>query len=186
MSRNYPAIHYIQDKLKGFNPKFTDCVVRQFNQVDTGQEPDGCLSNSVVLYICAKEFGYNPNLCYGLCTYKGREFYHAWLEIDGTVIDNSIYGNVNFSPYFPQERMDTPYIGGYRDTEVCYGRFQFDQDWTGSMIARMEGMTFEEYMDGLPQGAMWRLACRTLDKTPTRNLVEHLRTHVKGKKIERI
>ena len=28
MSRNYTAIHYIQEQLKGFNPKFVDCVVR--------------------------------------------------------------------------------------------------------------------------------------------------------------
>lgn len=33
MSRNYTAIHYIQEQLKGFDPKFVDCVVRCFNLI---------------------------------------------------------------------------------------------------------------------------------------------------------
>ena len=90
MSRNYTAIHYIQEQLKGFNPKFVDCVVRCFNLIEQNQEPNGCLSNSIALFICAKEYGYEPLLCYGLCKFDGKEFYHAWIEIDNTVIDMAI------------------------------------------------------------------------------------------------
>lgn len=47
MSRNYPAIHYIQNQMKEFAAGFVDCVVRCFNIMDKNQEPDDCLSNSV-------------------------------------------------------------------------------------------------------------------------------------------
>lgn len=186
MSRNYTAIHYIQEQLKGFNPKFVDCVVRCFNFIEQNQEPDGCLSNSIALFICAKEYGYKPSLCYGLCKFEGKEFYHAWIEIDNIVIDMAIYGNVNYSPFsIWDNELDTPYIGSYEDSVVQYGKFKFDNDWSDSMIAQAEGWSFERYMNGLPQNAMWKIVCKFLDKTPTNNFVEHLKTHIKNKSIER-
>ena len=186
MKRNYTAIHYIQNQLKGFNPKFIDCVTRCFNLIEQYQEPDGCLSNSILLFICAKEYGYDPVLCYGLCELDGIAFYHAWLEIDGIVIDLSIYGNVNYSPFSLWENnLDVPYIGTYQDSVVQYGKFKFDDDWSYSMIAQMEGWSFEKYMNGLPRNAMWKGVCKILDRTPTNNLVEHLKTHIKDQMIER-
>jgi hypothetical protein len=186
MSRNYTAIHYIQKQLKGFDPKFVDCAVRCFNLIEKNQEPNGCLSDSIALFICAKEYGYKPTLCYGLCKIDGREFYHAWLEINGTIIDLAIYGNVNYSPFSMWNRkLDTPYIGSYQDSVVQYGGFQFDEDWYGALISRAEGWSFEQYMNGLPQNAMWKLVCMFLDKTPTKNLIEHLKTLVKNEYIER-
>ena len=186
MSSNYTAIHYIQEHLKGFNPKFVDCVVRCFNLIEQNQEPDGCLSNSMALFICAKEYGYEPSLCYGLCEFEGKKFYHAWLEINNIVIDISIYGNVNYSPFSMWDnKLDTPYIGSYEDSAVQYGKFKFDDDWSDSMIAQAEGLSFEQYMNGLPRNAMWKIVCKFLDKTPTNNLVEHLKTHIKNKFIER-
>ena len=187
MKRNYTAIHYIQNQLKGFNPKFIDCVTRCFNLIEQHQEPDGCLSNSIALYICAKEYGYNPVLCYGLCELDGIEFYHSWIEIDGIVIDLSIYGNVNYSPFAMWENnLEVPYIGTYQDSAVQYGKFKFDDDWSYSLIAQVEGWSFEKYMNGLPQNAMWKVVCKILDRTTTPNLVEHLKTHIKGRVIERI
>lgn len=187
MNRNYTAIHYIQERLKGFNPKFIDCVVRYFNLIEQNQEPDGCLSDSIALFVCAKEYGYEPILCYGLCKIDGREFYHAWLEIDGTIIDIAIYGNVNYG-WFPILgcEIDTPYIGSYQNSDsiVQYGKFEFDSDWSKAAISQMEGWSFEQYMNGLPQNAMWKLVCKFLDKTPTNNLIEHLKTLVKDEFIK--
>lgn len=186
MSRNYTAIHYIQEQLKGFNPKFVDCVVRCFNLIEQNQEPDGCLSNSMALFICAKEYGYEPSLCYGLCEFEGKEFYHAWLEINNIVIDISIYGNVNYSPFSMWDnKLDTPYIGPYEDSAVQYGKFKFDDDWSDSMIAQAEGWSFEQYMNGIPLNAMWKIVCKFLDKTPTHNLIEHLKKHIENKFITR-
>lgn len=63
----------------------------------------------------------------------------------------SIYENVNFSPYkIWNNKLDTPYIGAYKDSFVNYGRFVFDEDWDESMIAQVEGWTFEKYMNTLP------------------------------------
>ena len=187
MSRNYNAIHYIQEQLKGYNPKFIDCVVRCFNLMEQYKEPDGCLSDSILLFICAKEYRYKPSLCYGLCALEGKEFYHAWLEIDDIVIDLAIYGNVNYSPFSMWDnKLDTPYIGSYKDSIIQYGKFKFDNDWSGSEIAKTEGWSFEEYMDTLPQNVLWKGVCEILDRTPTNNLIEHLKTHIKNTFIERM
>lgn len=185
MSRNYPAIHYIQNQMKEFAAGFVDCVVRYFNIMDKNQEPDGCLSNSVALFICAKEYGYDPVLCYGLCEFEQKEFYHAWLEINDTVIDVSIYGNVNFGSYSLWDKIDKPYVGSYEDSFIHYGRFKFDEDWPYAMIAKMEGWSFEKYMNGLPQHAMWRLVCMYLNKTFTMALMNRLKTYIENESIER-
>ena len=67
MSKNYKGIHYIQEQLKDFDKSFVNCVIRCFNLIEENKEPDGCLSNTTALYICAKSCGYNPIICYGLC-----------------------------------------------------------------------------------------------------------------------
>jgi len=186
MSRNYSAIHYIQNQMKDFDPKFVDCVVRCFNMIDQTHEPDGCLSNSIALFICAKEYGYNPVLCYGLCELNQKEFYHAWLEIDNIVIDMSIYGNVNFSSYsLWDNKLDKPYIGSYEESATHYGKFEFDKNWRNAMIAKAEGLSFTQYINMAPNNAMWKLVCKILDKTPTQNLVKHLETHIKNNIIKR-
>jgi hypothetical protein len=188
--KNYTVIHYIQNQLKGFNRKFIDCVIRCFNLIEKYQEPNGCLSDSVALFICAKEYGYMPKLCYGLCSVDGIEFYHAWLEIDTTIIDLAIYGNINYrvSPLIQKQKLDTPYIGTYENSNernIHYGRFQFDEDWSLALIAQKEGLSFIDYMNGLPNNAMWKLVCILLDKTPTYDFVNHLKTLVTNDKIER-
>lgn len=186
MSRNDIAIHYIQERLKGFKPEFVDCAVRCFNLIVQNEEPNGCLSDSAALFVCAKEYGYEPILCYGLCNLDGREFYHAWLEINGTIIDLAIYGNVNYGLFsLFGYRTDIPYIGSYKDSVMQYGRFQFDEDWSGALISRVEGWSFEQYMNGLPQNAMWKLVCMMLGKTSTKRLIDHLKTLVKDEYIER-
>ena len=186
MSKNYEAIHYIQSQLDGYKPEFINCVTRCFNIIDQSGEPDGCLSNTIALYICAKEYSYSPEICYGLCSLDGKPFYHAWLELDGIVIDLSIYGNVNFSPLSMWNfRLDKPFIGSYDDAFVSYGKFVFDDDWAGSGIAEAEGWSLDRYMSMAPCNAMWKLVCKFLDVTPSKGYVDHLRQHTSGVMIER-
>lgn len=186
MSRNYSAIHYIQNQLKGFNPKFVDCVVRCFNMIDQTHESDGGLFNSVALFICAKEYGYSPVLCYGLCELEGKKFYHAWLEINGIIIDMSIYGTVNFNPYFIWNVvLDKPYIGSYGDAIVQYGKFEFDKHWSNSTISKAEGWSFEEYMDRCPYDMMWKRVCKFLDKSFIPNVIKYLKILIENETIER-
>lgn len=163
MPKNEISIEYINTQLSGFNPEFVKCVIRCFEFIERIHQPDGCLSNSIALFLCAKYYGYEPNLCYGLCKFEGQPFYHAWLEINGIIIDLSIYGNVNFNPIARliwKTQLSTPYIGKYDTAIVKYGRFEFDTDWPISGIAQLEGYSFEEYMDGAPDNEMWKLICQ--------------------------
>lgn len=184
MSKNYKGIHYIQEKLKDFDIGFVNCVIRCFNLIEKTKEPDGCLSNTTALYICAKSYGYSPTICYGLCRIDGHDFYHAWLEINNLVIDLSIYGNVNYSPYLVLGyKIDTPFIGDYNNTSISYGRFKFDQDWSKSAIGQMDGKTLIQYMDGSPQYGMWKLVCKLMDRTPTKELLQQLRGYANNVKF---
>ena len=179
---NQTAVNYIRQQMRGFKPEFVKCVIRCFELIDSTQQPDGCLGNSVALYICAKEFGYSPKLCYGLCKVEEISFYHAWLEINGIIIDPSIYGNVNFNPKVRQScqtMLNTPYIGAYKTSTISYGRYEFDENWRSDRISKAEGMSFEQYMDNAPDNWMWWVTCRFLNKLPVRKTIKHLRTLIK-------
>lgn len=65
---------YIQNQLKNFDPRFTKCVVKCFDLIVQFQESDGCLSNSVALYICAKEYGYDQFFVMGYVNLMGKNF----------------------------------------------------------------------------------------------------------------
>ena len=180
MSRNYNAIHYIQENLAEYDKHFVDAVIKAFNTIHEKLEPDGCLSTSAILYIAAKKYGYDPELCYGCCELEEKQFYHAWIEINNTVIDLSIYGNVNFSPFsLWNTKMDVPYIGSYSDSAIKYGKYTFDEDYRMSQISTVEGKSLEQYMDGLPQNAMWKLACRYLDLALSKQVIDELRSYCK-------
>lgn len=183
MYRNQTAVNYIRQQMKGFKPEFVKCVIRCFEFIDSTHQPNGCLGNSVALYICAKEFGYRPKLCYGLCRVEWVSFYHAWLEINGTIIDPSIYGNINFNPKVRQScqaMLNTPYIGTYKTSVINYGRFEFDESWKSAQISQAEGMSFEQYMDKDPNNGMWLVTCKFLNKLPVRKTIKHLRTLIKN------
>ena len=182
MAKNKIAIEYINTQLSGFNPEFVKCVIRCFEFIDAIHQPDGWLSNSIALFICAKYYGYEPNLCYGLCTFEGHPFYHAWLEINDIVIDLSIYGTANFNPFaclIWKKQLATPYIGPYTNPCIHYGRFEFDTDWQNTEIAQLEGHSFKEYMDGAPNGDMWDLVCQFLNEKPTPKVILKLRELIK-------
>lgn len=181
MSKNYKGIHYIQEQLKDFDKSFVDCVIRCFNLIEENKEPDGCLSNTSALYICTKSCGYNPIICYELCNLDGRDFYHAWLEINGIIIDLSIYGNVNYSHYSMWNyKIDTPYIGKYDNSKILYGKFKFDQDWSKSLISQITGKTLIQYMNGSPRYGMWKLVCKFMDKTLTKDLLQQLQKYAEN------
>lgn len=186
MSKNYLVIHYIQQQLKDFNPKFVDCVVRSFNYLEAIKADRDCLTNTIALFLCAKKLEYNPNICYGLCKFQDKPFYHVWLEINEIIIDIAVYGNVNYSEYSMWDcKLETPYIGKYEYSPIYYGKFKFDEDWKDSLISKIEGWTVLQYMNAAPQNAMWKLVCKFLDITPTSQVVDELSSYIKDIKIER-
>ena len=89
MSRDNQAKKQIMAKSSVYGDKrLTNALVRTFNMICDNKEPDGCFSNSVALHVVLRSLGYDPKLCYGLCCSPcGQDFYHAWLELDGNVLD---------------------------------------------------------------------------------------------------
>ncbi|GFI28320.1 hypothetical protein IMSAGC012_03452 [Lachnospiraceae bacterium] len=180
MAKDYHAIHYIQNQAKKYHvdDKLSDLLIRGFNLIYNIKEADGCASNSVALYICLKNMGYNPQVCYGLCTAEnGFCFYHMWIELEGKVIDLAIYGNAKFS-FLGKELADvieTPIVlETYDETKINYGKFLFDDDWKYAGISAVENMTLKEYIINAPNNCMKKLICRYMDESPTTENINKL------------
>lgn len=172
MAKDYNAIHYIQNQAKKYNDdKLSDLLIRGFNLIYNSQEPDGCASNTVALYVCLKNMGYSPQICYGICTTEsGFEFYHMWLELDDKIIDLAIYGNAKFSVLSGELAyiITTPVVlETYDESKVHYGKFVFDDDWKHAAISVVENMTLKEYINSAPNNGMKKLICRYMDVSPT-------------------
>lgn len=180
---------YIDRKLDGFNEMFVNSVKESFHDVLKNRESDGCLSNSVILYICAKVAGYNPILCYGLIEIEGIEYYHSWLEVNNTVIDLSLYGNINFSPFPFKFRLESPYIGSYQEStrfhKLIYKKFIVDEEFSMCAIASAEGKSILAYANGCPNDGIFFLVCKYLHRTYQKHFVDYLKTLVSGDIIER-
>jgi hypothetical protein len=188
MKANEEAIRYIRQQLQGFDPKFAECAVRAFKLICKYKESDGCLSNTVALYICAKEMGYDPQICYGLCVCNGCEFYHAWLELDGVVIDLSIFGLLNWNPFNFTNRVYLPYIGSDHEfningNRIVLQKYVFDQDWKYAQISVIEKGTLDRYMDHGPYNGMWVLTATILGEFCNDSLIGRLRSHVEGVRL---
>jgi hypothetical protein len=113
-------------------------------------------------------------------------FYHMWLEINGTVIDLAIYGNVNYNPPLTWSfKLGNPYIGSYDKAFLKYGKFVFDEDWKRDRISKVEGWTVQEYMDRAPYNSMWKITCKLLDVVPTQAITTQLSEHIQGVSFEK-
>ena len=184
MAKDYNAIHYIQNQAKKCNidDKLLDLFVRGFNLIYNSQEADGCASNTTALYVCLKNMGYNPQICYGLCnTEKGFCFYHMWLELDRKIIDLAIYGNAKFS-FLSDELADiitTPIVlETYDESKIRYGKFVFDDDWKYAGISAIENMSLKEYINNAPNNGMKKLICRYMDVSPSTGNINKLLDNV--------
>lgn len=184
MAKDYYSIHYIQNQMEKYNvdDKLSDLLIRGFNLIYNNKESDGCASNSIVLYVCLKKLGYDPQVCYGLCTVEnGFCFYHMWLELDGKIIDLAIYGNAKFS-FLSDELADiitTPIVlETYNESKIHYGKFVFDDDWKEAALYALEKMSLKEYIENAPNNSMKKLLCRYMDISPTISNVNKLLDNV--------
>lgn len=184
MAKDYNAIHYIQNQVKKFNidDKLAEVLIRVFNYIYTNKEGDGCASNSVALYVCLKNMGYNPQIYYGLCsTRSGFEFYHMWLELNERIVDIAIYGNAQFRFHSDElsRVIETPIVlETYDETKIYYGKFLFDDDWERAAIRNIEKKSLKEYINEAPKNCMKKLICRYMDVTPTIDNVNKLLDNV--------
>ena len=94
--RNYEMIHLIQEA--GLPKDAQNVVERAFNKMNEIKDHNGCLTTSVALCTALEYLGYSPKLCIGKFWSSDYDFYHAWTELDGKVIDIAIYGNTSFLP----------------------------------------------------------------------------------------
>ncbi len=171
MARDYKMMHYIQSQLAPLgDDKLTYAITKAFNRMCAVGEHNGCLSTSVQFYIVMKYLGYSPKLCYGLVYPPDRhEIYHAWIELNGKIIDVAIFGNANYSP-LAHFTVDKPIVYEEYDSvkEIMeYHPFEFDDDWHNADISVMQGRTIKEYCDLSPRGMMWKLTFDLLDMSPT-------------------
>ena len=160
--KNYEMIHLIQNA--GLPKDVQNVVVRAFNYMNDGQEPDGCLSISVSLCIALEYLGYSPKLCIGKYWAFDHDYYHAWTELDGRVIDIAIYGNTAFSRLWLDDVIQPQVNKKYSDTDVKYEPFVFDDDFKEAMISVMMGKSFFYYCDNAPKrNAIWNRILYYLD-----------------------
>ena len=54
MGKNYDALHYIRDQLSGYDVKLISAAQRLFNIEDQCKEAQGCVIDSVVLFLLFK------------------------------------------------------------------------------------------------------------------------------------
>ena len=160
--RNYPIIHKIQ--AAGLPKDVENVVVRAFNKMNDYEEPDECLSISISLCLAIEYLGYNPRLCIGKFWVDNHDFYHAWSELEGRVIDIAIYGNSAFSVMWQDEIIEPQVNIDYANTDVKYEPFVFDEDFPFSQISMMMGKTFFYYCNSAPKrNAIWNLILSYLD-----------------------
>lgn len=161
-------------------------MTKAFNKMYAAKEPDGCLSTTVELFIALKYLGYKPRICYGLVVPPSDyEFYHAWLELDGKIVDIAIYGNAKFSPYSTFDVRFPIVMGSYEANEqgMVYHPFTFDEDWHDALISKVQGMSVIEYCDKSPKQILWTFVCELLDMSPLKSNVDALRDTVKNDMI---
>lgn len=155
MSRDYEQLRNIRQAVKNYNgdEQLSSILERCFNWMCQEEEDNGCLIQSVALYVALKTLQYHPQICYGLCKLpSGQEFYHAWLELDGRIIDIAIYGNIKWSPLCYQADI-TPapvVLKLYNQSPIQYGKYQFDNDWDYASIALVDRMSVAQYIQNAP------------------------------------
>lgn len=79
MKKDYTAIHYIQSQVEKYyhDSRISNVLVNCLNAVCRHEESDGCADGSAALYVCLRNLGYKPEICFGLCTTdKKIEIYH--------------------------------------------------------------------------------------------------------------
>ena len=187
MIKDYEARKYILERASEYgDAKLTCVLVKIFDMICDNKEDDGCLSDSVALLVVLRTLGYDAKLCYGLCTSpEGLDFYHAWLEMDGRILDMAIYGNAHFSPFWLDDRSIGPYVfENYDDTRVKYYNRRFDEDWNQCQLYTVIRMrSLKAYIDNAPNDCMWKLIFELLGEVNSRSRRKKLEKYYAGERF---
>ncbi len=193
MARDYQARRIVLERAALCNdPRLTQALVRAFDLICNNEEPDGCLSTSVALHVILRSFGYDPKLCYGLCAGpEGQHFYHAWIWLDGKVLDLAIYGNSHFSPFWHEAPLFPVVFEEYCNTAVRYGDHVFDSDWENCQIAQFVRLgSIGAYIAKAPRvkhpsgNGLWRVIFNILKEPYSRTRQEELAKSIDYSRLE--
>ena len=191
MERDFQTRRYIAKQTEGYSRKLTDVLTNAFDMMCKVGDHNGCLSTSVALHVILRSLGYEPKLCYGLCTGPdGNEIYHAWLELDDKVIDLAIYGNSRWSPFWHGRKLNAVVLEEYANTELKYNDHLFDRDWDGCMISMIVKLgSIREYIKAAPaiphpsNNGMWAVIFAFLGESYTKNRHEELEQYVSAEHL---
>ncbi|MBO5435108.1 lasso peptide biosynthesis protein [bacterium] len=157
-------------QMKNYDVRFIMVVCREFLRMCKLRECDGCLSTSAMLYLCAKYYGYEPVLCYGVCSFNNIDFYHAWLEFDGKPLDLAVYGNIMFYPGQVNAHLDKPVVLDEK-TAVHYINMYDEPVDSDIQIARGHKMTEYFRLDNM---RLWRTVFLLLGVEKNYNIFSRL------------
>ncbi len=161
MKRNYTLNKYVRNECSVFlNDKATSGIEKCFDFLYQNEEPQGCLYSSIINFAILSYNGYSPKLCYGLCKNDGNEFYHAWIELNGKILDIAIYGNTNFNPWNLGAKLDFPIIFKDFNEHIVYNNQKFDSDWPNSGIYNISIQKMSQYIEN--NSKVWNLLERLI------------------------
>lgn len=171
--------------------KTTPIVTRLFNQMDDVQAGDSCLSLSVAMCVAFAYIGIESDVKLGQIVVAGEPFYHAWLEVNGNVIDIAIYGNIKYSNAYRELSNKKvlsvmPQINkSYQDVDdnIEYFPNKFDDDFELSPLSVAYKMPILTYCDGAPNNGMWTSILRALQIPRTDGNMKKLRQIIGDKVI---
>ena len=179
MSKNYDLMHFVQNRIteNNISEEAGNFIKNQVSIIEKTKETSGYLSNTVALYVCLKSIGIDSKIRYGLsATECGQTFYNVWLEIDGKIIDLSIYGLLKFGETELKSRIDTPIImGEYGKSVIQYSCYDFGDDYEKiPLYDVVERKTIYEYINSAPSDGMRNLICNTAGLIPSKIAVQRI------------
>lgn len=152
MSRDYNTIHYIQERMKGLDPKLISAIARMHNRLEERQIYSSALSTSITLFLTMKYLEFDPKLILGTIQYQGLSYPHAWIELDDKIFDLATYQDIKFHPVLKDRGLKqiNPTVNiGYEEASehIRFYPFQFGGTWELANMYKMVGKTFEKYID---------------------------------------
>lgn len=149
MSKDYETIHLIQAQMKDVPGDITDLIVRMYNRLENKKRYASGLSTSITMFLAMKHLGYNPLLILGTVRFQGISFPHAWLELDGKIIDIAIAEDTKYHPVLSDKvkPVQVQCYQSYDNAELDYFDFQFSEMWPMHGMKQVVGKNLAEYIN---------------------------------------